>query len=197
MVRQALSVSNSTLILFLLFCGCSAKTELVSKPVAKIVLASDKNLAKVDDMAYYAGKPYTGVVYSMYNKKDTAFRFSYLDGREQGCQKKWYANGQLAEERYFSFGRKNGIQHGWWPNGNQQFSFTAENDKHEGSYREWMEDGRLIRSFNYVNGQEEGSQQLYNEDGSLRSNYVIRSGRRFGLLGTKNCVNVKDSVIAY
>ena len=47
---------------------------------------------------------------------------------------------------------------------------------------------------NYVKGHEEGSQKMYYDNGKIRSNYTIIAGRRYGLLGTKNCVNVADSV---
>ena len=39
----------------------------------------------------------------------------------------------------------------------------------------------------YVDGKEAGAQRMWNEDGTLRANYVIKEGRRFGLLGSKPC----------
>jgi antitoxin component YwqK of YwqJK toxin-antitoxin module len=47
---------------------------------------------------------------------------------------------------------------------------------------------------NYEAGIEVGQQRQWYDDGSVRSNYVMKNGRRFGLLGTKNCINVKDSL---
>ena len=56
---------------------------------------------------------------------------------------------------------------------------------------------QIIKSFNYVNGYENGSQKLWFNNGEVKSNYVIKNNRRYGLLGTKNCVNVSDSCLLY
>jgi antitoxin component YwqK of YwqJK toxin-antitoxin module len=55
-------------------------------------------------------------------------------------------------------------------------------------------DGKLIHLANYKNGQEEGTQKLWYDNGKIRANYVIKNGKRYGLLGTKNCINVSDSI---
>jgi len=47
---------------------------------------------------------------------------------------------------------------------------------------------------NYKNGYEDGRQEQYYDNGKVKANYIMMSGRRYGLLGTKNCVNVTDSV---
>jgi antitoxin component YwqK of YwqJK toxin-antitoxin module len=47
---------------------------------------------------------------------------------------------------------------------------------------------------NYVMGHESGAQQQFYTDGKIKANYTIIDGRRYGLLGTKNCVNVSDSI---
>ena len=46
---------------------------------------------------------------------------------------------------------------------------------------------------NYYNGKEQGSQKVWYNNGKIKSNYVVKDGRRYGLLGTKNCTNVKDT----
>ena len=75
-----------------------------------------------------------------------------------------------------------------------QSSFLFKDDEYEGECSEWNEKGILIRRMHYARGHESGAQQQWYDDGSIRSNYVIIKGRRFGLLGTKNCVNVSDSL---
>ena len=47
---------------------------------------------------------------------------------------------------------------------------------------------------NYIKGKEVGRQQLWYDDGGVRSNYVMLNNRRYGLLGTKNCVNISDEI---
>lgn len=113
---------------------------------------------------------------------------------EEGIQKSWHNNGQLAERRFYTGGKKQGVQQSWWPNGRQRFSYTATKDEYNGELKEWDEKGMLYIDFNYTNGQEEGSEKMWWPDGSIRANYVIHNGKRYGLLGMKLCANPIDSV---
>jgi antitoxin component YwqK of YwqJK toxin-antitoxin module len=53
-----------------------------------------------------------------------------------------------------------------------------------------------IKDFNYKKGYENGSQRMWWSDGKIRANYVIKNGKKYGLLGYKICVNPYDSVNA-
>jgi len=119
---------------------------------------------------------------------------TYEDGLLNGVSKKWYHNKQLMEERYYRYGKKHGSQVAYWENGNKKFEFTAVNDAYEGELKEWTCDGKLFHLAHYKNGQEEGEQKLWYDEGKIRANYVIKDGKRYGLLGTKNCKNVSDSI---
>ena len=74
------------------------------------------------------------------------------------------------------------------------FAYNLKNDIYHGTLKEWTKSGQIIKSLNYINGQEFGHQQLWYDNGEIRSNYIIKNNRRYGLLGTKNCVNVSDSI---
>lgn len=108
--------------------------------------------------------------------------------------KKWYPNNKLMEERTYINDMKNGPQIAYWDNGNKRFEFVAVDDRCEGELREWDYNGKLFHLAHFKNGQEEGEQKLWYENGKIRANYIIISGRRYGLLGTKNCKNVSDSI---
>ena len=82
----------------------------------------------------------------------------------------------------------------FWENGNKRFEFDAKNDACEGELSEWTFDGKLTHLAHFKDGQEEGSQKLWYDNGKIRANYVIIKGKRYGLLGTKNCKNVLDSI---
>jgi antitoxin component YwqK of YwqJK toxin-antitoxin module len=159
------------------------------------VLKSSKSVSIVVDTVYFNQKKYSGFLFELYpNTKDTASMEGYENGLLSGVSKKWYENKTLMEERYFEAGKKNGTHSVFWKNGQKKFEFTAKNDVYEGKMTEWTSDGKLYHVGNYVNGQEDGSQQMWYENGKIRANYVIKNGKRFGLLGTKNCKNVSDSV---
>ena len=55
-------------------------------------------------------------------------------------------------------------------------------------------EGKLFHLATYKNGQEEGTQKMWYDNDKIRANYYIIDGKRYGLLGTKNCKNVSDSI---
>lgn len=147
-----------------------------------------------NDTAYYNQEKYAGYIYQLDANQDTVLCNSYLNGLMHGVCKKWYPNKKIMEIREYHLGKKKGSQISFWENGNERFAFTADNDVYEGELKEWTFDGQLIHMAHYENGQEEGTQKMWYENGKIRANYVMIKGKRYGLLGTKNCKNVSDSI---
>lgn len=177
------------------FFACNNKKNDNLKPIPNIYIeVHSLGLEKMQDIIFFNGKKLDGYIYEMYNLKDTAFIKSYLNGIEEGVHKSWYTNKQLAEKRFYHLGKKEGTHRAWWEDGKLQTEYQISNDEYTGEFKEWNRDGRLIKFFHYKNGQENGSQKLYYDNGSIRSNYVIINDRRYGLLGTKNCKNVKNNL---
>lgn len=156
--------------------------------------ATDKAFRKQQDTLYYKDKFYTGYRLALYPNGDTAVLESYFNGVEEGKQRKWYPNRQLMEERFYINGKKEGIHRGWWPDGKEKYYFSARNDQYEGEFKEWYASGLLGKHFHYMNGREEGSERLWWDNGTVRANYVIRNGKKYGLLGLKTCINPNDSL---
>lgn len=156
---------------------------------------ADNNFSNHQDTIYSKQIKFSGFIYSLNTNSDTEFIKSYYNGLEEGCQKKWHLNNQLAENRMYIDGKKEGLQQAWWPNGKHKFMYTATHDIFMGELKEWNSTGLLNKDFNYINGQEEGSEKMWWDDGTIRANYVIRNGKRYGLLGMKICINPYDSVI--
>jgi hypothetical protein len=193
--------------IFLFFCitalfSCAEKkaepprVELkIAKTVPPIFInAPDSGFVKHQDTLYYQGKFFTGYRYALYPNGDTAAILSYFNGVEEGVQKKWYDNGQPSEERFYINGKKEGIHRAWWPDGKPKMYFEATDDEYSGVFREWYASGLLGKEFHYVKGQEEGSEKLWWNNGTVRANYVIRDGKKYGLLGVTLCVNPFDSL---
>lgn len=180
-------------MLFLAFsCKNEKSSEFYSISIPKnYTLKSSKQEIIKNDVLYIDEKKYSGYIYEMFpNSKDTLFIESYFNGKLSGVLKKWYTVNQLKEERFYFEGKKNGKQIAYWENGNKKFEFTAKDDAYEGELKEWSFDGKLSHLGNFVKGQEEGIQKLWYDTGKIRANYVIKNGKRYGLLGTKNCKNV-------
>jgi antitoxin component YwqK of YwqJK toxin-antitoxin module len=146
---------------------------------------------------YVNGEIFTGTLFESGDRGDTLRLSCYWNGKEHGTWKQFYDDGLLKEVRYFKRGKKVGEHKGWWENGQLKFLYHLENDEYEGTSQEWSADGLLIREANYKAGYEEGVQKAWYASGKIKSNYIMKEGRRFGLLGTKNCINVSDSVFNF
>jgi antitoxin component YwqK of YwqJK toxin-antitoxin module len=174
----------------LLLAGCTATEE--SLPLFN---GAHLQLEVANGLMMQHGAPFTGIVYSLQeNEKDTAEVVSFWQGREDGNWKKFYSGGRLASTRFFKRGQKTGDYRAWWPNGRPQLLYHFENGEYNGVCREWNEKGQLVKEMQYKNGYEDGPQKQFYDDGKIRSNYIMVDGKRYGLLGTKNCVNVTDSL---
>ena len=201
------SISKAGMFLIMIpafFYSCGEKKQDTRIIVPEIKIAktvppiyksdSDKDFSKHQDTVYYKNQFFTGYRFSLYPNGDTAVLQCYFNGVEEGTQKKWYPNHQLQEQRFYINGKKEGTHKGWWPDGKEKMYFTAYNNNYEGEFKEWYSSGLLAKYFHYKNGQEEGSQRLWWDNGSVRANYVIREGKKYGLIGLKTCINPYDSI---
>jgi len=185
MVQRALFLISIGILLFCLQCH-PTKVQRIEYANADSVNKTVKlGVTRVN------GRVFSGVLFALYpSTSDTLCFMSYKDGTPDGVAKQFYSNCQLKELRYFSKGEKKDSCCAWWENGKRRLLSYFENDEYEGIYKEWMKDGRLVKEMHYQAGHEEGSQKSWYDNGKIKSNYIIREGRRYGLLGTKNCKNV-------
>jgi antitoxin component YwqK of YwqJK toxin-antitoxin module len=167
---------------------------IVKQVPARYFNSNDTLFSAHQDTVYYNGSFFSGYRFTLFANGDTAALQSYFNGVEEGLQRKWYPGKKLADERFYINGKKEGIHQGWWPDGKQKYFFQALHNEYNGEFKEWYTSGSLGKCFHYVNGKEEGSQRLWWENGSVRANYVIRNGKKYGLLGLKTCTNPYDSI---
>jgi antitoxin component YwqK of YwqJK toxin-antitoxin module len=112
-------------------------------------------------------------------------------------EKKYFPSGKIREIRHLKNGVRQGLQTAYWENSRKRFEYIAVNDAYEGELKEWTENGQLFHLAHYKKGQEDGIQKMWHANGKIRSNFIIIKGRRYGLLGTKNCKNVNEKLLAY
>ncbi len=156
---------------------------------------TELHLENKNGLAVNNGQLFTGIVYSLYpNTKDTAEVMGFNKGREHSEWRRFFPNGKLMQQRYFHNGIKVKTLKEWWENGKPKLSASFLKGEQHGEFKEWNRKGRLIKQMHYNLGYEDGSQKQFYDNGKIRSNYVMKDGKRYGLLGTKNCVNVKDSI---
>ncbi|MBS1511978.1 MAG: hypothetical protein JST86_14110 [Bacteroidetes bacterium] len=198
MAHQARLLNKKRVWVYFFAC-CFLLLQCRQKEQHASLLLPDVNTATVDlqtrqGITYINNQPANARVYQLYTNGDTAFTGVYRSGKADGTFIYWYDNKQLKERRTFDAGKLEGTAEGWWPDGKQKFIYHFANDAFEGNVKEWSASGSIYRDMNYQKGQEEGSEKMWYGNGKLRSNYIIHDGHRVGLLGTKNCVNVSDSI---
>lgn len=98
-----------------------------------------------------------------------------------------WPSGRVRRESTYIADMLDGPSRGWYETGAPQFEYFYENGLSEGAQRQWYPSGQVYTSFNHRAGHEAGQQRMWNADGTIRSNYVIKDGKRFGLIGALGC----------
>lgn len=167
-----------------------------SKGKMRVISADDPRISYENAGVFYQGKSFSGKVFGVDPQtQDTINIEFYLNGNRHGNWIQYFSGHILKECRTFDQGKKVGAFIQYFPSGKKQAEYHFQNDEYEGLAREWNESGVMIREMHYVAGHEEGAQKLFYDNGQVRANYVMKDGRRFGLLGTKNCVNVSARIL--
>ena len=190
MVRPVQFLFSAWILLMACSCKDHQLTEGPSLDRHQIQLRASHGIYYVNDVAF------TGTLFERLTTGDTISLASYLNGREHGVWSTNYRKGARKAIRYFVEGKKQGEYKIWWENGNLKLQAHFKNDEFDGLMQTWSEDGSLTRQANYVAGHEEGAQKVWYANGKVKSNYVVLMGRRYGLLGTKHCINVSDSIFS-
>ena len=154
----------------------------------------DTSLKFHQDTLFFQAKKFSGYVFHLYSNRDSLFVGSYWNGLEEGVHKKCYPNKQLAEHRNFHFGKKVGKHVGFWEDGKPKFEYHFLEGELQGVSNEWYQNGQSYKVMHYKKGYEEGSQKMWWDNGVIRANYVVKQGRRYGLIGLKLCMTPKDSI---
>ncbi|HYG03830.1 MAG TPA: hypothetical protein VD927_15385 [Chryseosolibacter sp.] len=158
--------------------------------------ASDFEIYTKGGITTIAGKPANGIVFTLYESGDTSAIASYRNGKLHGWSRDFYPGKKLKSMRYYTDGWKQRVHKGWFEDGRQHFVYVFKDDMFHGNQREWLSNGMMYSDLNYENGQESGAQRVWYPNGKIKTNYIIQNNRRYGLLGTKNCINATDSVFA-
>ena len=176
--------------LLLVFISCSEKKDTI------LLSSSEPELDLFKSVVVYKGLPFSGQVFQFYpSSSDTLWTRNYWGGLKSGVWKKFYPTGEFKEKRRFVKGVKEGDYLGYYRGGAKNFVFQFNNGEYDGTNRIWTKKGLLIEEGNFRRGYEFGVQKTWYLNGKIKSNYIIKNNRRYGLLGTKNCINVSKDFI--
>ncbi|KPM47100.1 hypothetical protein AFM12_17610 [Jiulongibacter sediminis] len=156
-------------------------------------MGPDSRLKKEKGILHLNQRAFSGYLVTYLNDGQLISKTGYLNGKLEGVSQKWAAEGQLTEERYYHQNQRTGRHVGYFENGQKRFEYDFNRGLPIGTHKEWLEDGQLYSISNYnSDGQPEGEQKLYFPSGKTRANYVVKNGRRYGLLGAKGCMGENE-----
>ena len=181
------------IVLSLVFLQLSCKnTKLVEETpnISRSMRFDAGDFLNKKGLLYESDTLYSGRLEYYYEDGSISERWTYWQGALEQVAIGWYPGGQNKWMRYYEKGKKEGVHIRRYANGSLKSRACYKADYYEGEVKEWYPNGQLFRKFNYVDGQESGPQKMWKSDGRIKANYVVRNGRRYGLTGVKNCVNV-------
>ena len=145
-------------------------------------------LIQKDFIWYYRGKLFSGYMVERERNGKIVYQLPILNGREEGIAWAWYSTGEKLLKRIYIQGKKSGVFEQWWPNGHYRYVFHYREDKMDGAESVFYPNGHLRQLSHFKEGKEEGLQSAWNTHGDLISNYTIRKGRLYGIIGVKSCI---------
>ena len=155
-----------------------------------VVPADHQALVRNGGQLLMAASPFTGYLKETWPGGAVKRLEHFRDGRLDGWSTTWYPSGRVEERRYWRQGRKHGVHTGYWEHGGQRFHYRFADGVYHGRCTDWYDNGQRAAVRHFEAGEEVGSQQSWTIDGDLFANYVVRGGRRYGLIGTKPCMTV-------
>jgi antitoxin component YwqK of YwqJK toxin-antitoxin module len=103
--------------------------------------------------AYYNGKLFSGIGFTVYENGQLSSEQSYKEGKKDGLYKKWYENGQLNIEENYKEGKKDGLYKKWYYNSQIKREGSYKDGEYDGLQRMWYENGQLDREVNFKYGE--------------------------------------------
>ncbi len=170
--------------------GCSSNL-----PTSVVVNTNDVQVTKSKGLTFVDNQVFSGILLKTNSVGDTISSIMFLNGALEGLSNRWYANGQIKENRGYKNNRKHGLHEGWYEDGTLAFQYQFEHGMYADTLKEWYSNGQLYLVSVYVNGQQEGRQKAWKRDGELYLNYDVRNGRKYGNSGIKHCKSLWSDVV--
>jgi len=160
-------------------------------PLNLEVQRGDTALHFINGYWWYKHALFSGTIVQQDTTQQLATQQSYLSGKEHGWGFAWYANGKMESKRYYTNGEKDSLHTGWWYNGHKRFEYHFKQGKYHGDFKEFYETGEPLKHIVYDNGIEV-SGLAWRKNGKLYLNYIMRNGRRYGLINADLCYSLKN-----
>ncbi len=150
------------------------------------------NLLLIDNGYYKLNKQlFSGCIKENYENGGIKALLSIYKGKQEGWTYEYFEKGQPLNKRYYHLGEKDSIHTAWWDNGNIRFIYHFKNGVYNGSFEEYYYSGKPLKKISYNNGNDSCGKG-WRENGKLFMNYIMKDGRRFGLMNAQPCYSLKN-----
>lgn len=149
-----------------------------------------------EGLVYYQGKPYSGEAMDVKEDKVVGLTI-YTNGKKNGVNQKWYADGTLSYRVYYENGKLHGDAFSWWKDGTKRSHSNFKKGVVSGTQTQWYQSGNIFKERILVNGKEEGLQRAWRENGKIYNNYEAVNGRIFGLKRASLCYELDNETVVY
>jgi antitoxin component YwqK of YwqJK toxin-antitoxin module len=162
---------------------------VVIRPKEFQVVSTDPLLKNINSFWLYNKDTLSGYIVELDGDKVVS-KIPVIKGKEHGWALGWYADGKKKFKRFYCRGKREYHHIGWYNNGALGFDLFFSDDKYEGVQRSYHSNGKLKQEISYRKGYEEGLQKIWNEQGRLVTNFTIKNGKLYGVVGRFDCVSV-------
>ena len=153
--------------------------------------ASDKAFQISYGIMLYDGRPFNGT--QLTSLGDSWRETPYVDGKIEGLEIEYFADGRIAAKRPYVNNQRVGIHREWYRSGKSRAYYEYKNGLMDGEAFTWFEDGHLSTYAQYKNGRQIG-QKTWRSTGKIYANYVIVKDKKLmGLRGSDLCNGVKSN----
>ncbi len=159
-----------------------------------IINKKNSSLQLINNDWLFQSQPFTGEIREDYENGSVKSLLKVTDGKLDGASQTFYPNGKTETIRSYKQNEKDGVNSGWWPNGNKRFEYHFTNGTYNGLFTEWYNDGKMVQQIVYENGKDMAGKG-WRDDGKLYMNFVVKDGRRYGLMNANLCYSLNSQRI--
>lgn len=196
-VQSTNFIARFTLILLIGLTACKQKPadQNIASDTPPYVLKDILVSKPSEGLMYFKGHLFTGYAVTFHNHDFFNSKTSYINGKKDGKDQKWFDDGSLSYEANYINGHLHGKVTSWWRNGHKRSESNYVNGMAQGVQMQWYKSGLKFKKITLVDGKEEGIQQSWRENGKIYNNYEAKDGRIFGLKRSKLCYELDDEII--
>jgi hypothetical protein len=155
------------------------------------IVSTDSLLQLHNGVYYLKGQLFSGYLKSFHGNGIVKAVQSFHQGKQEGWAYEYFENGKPLSKRYYHLGEKDSVHTGWWDNGNTRFVYHFKNGVYDGSFEEYYYIGKPLKKISYYNGNDSFGTG-WRENGKIFMNYIMKDGRRYGVMNAQPCYSLKN-----